>query len=94
MHELPPVVILRLRNMTALDATGLFALEEVAKQLLASKRTLILCGAREQPSELIHQAEFADVVGEENICDNVQEALRRAEEVYERLEAKFVLTKK
>ena len=93
LHKLPPVVILRLRNMTALDATGLFALEEVAKQLHASKRTLILCGAREQPSRLIHQAEFAEVVGEENICDNVQEALRRAEEVYEGLEAKFVATK-
>jgi SulP family sulfate permease len=88
LHTLPPVVILRLRNMTALDATGLFAIEEVARQLQASKRTLILCGAREQPSQLIHEAEFADVVGEENICDNVQEALRRAEEVYERLEAK------
>jgi hypothetical protein len=49
---------------------------------------------REQPSQLIHQAEFADVVGEENICDKVREALRRAEEVYERLEAKFVLAKK
>ena len=83
LHTLPPVVILRLRNMTALDATGLFAIEEVARQLHASKRTLILCGAREQPSQLIHGAEFADVVGEENICDNVQEALRRAEEVYE-----------
>jgi SulP family sulfate permease len=90
LHTLPPVVILRLRNMTALDATGLFAIEEVAKQLHASKRTLILCGAREQPSQLIHGAEFAEVVGEENICDNVQEALRRAEEVYERLEAKGV----
>jgi len=88
LHKLPPVVILRLRNMTALDATGLFALEEAAKALHASKRTLILCGAREQPSQLIHQAEFAEVIGEENICDNVQEALRRAEEVYERLEAK------
>jgi sulfate permease, SulP family len=88
IHRLPPVVILRLRNMTALDATGLFAIEEVAKQLHASKRTLILCGAREQPSQLIHQAEFAEVIGEENICENVQEALRRAEEVYERLEAK------
>ena len=31
LHELPPVVIIRLRNMTALDATGLFALEEVAR---------------------------------------------------------------
>ena len=29
IHELPPVVILRLRNMTALDATGMFALERV-----------------------------------------------------------------
>jgi sulfate permease, SulP family len=88
VHKLPPVVILRLRNMTALDATGLFAIEEVARQLHSSKRTLILCGAREQPSQLIHQAEFAEVIGEENICENVQEALRRAEEVYERLEAK------
>src|SRR5437764_1575624 len=88
MHELPPVVILRLRNMTALDATGLFALEEVARHLHATKRTLILCGAREQPARLIHQAEFEDVVGAENICENVQEALRRAEEVFERLEAK------
>src|SRR5216683_333584 len=94
LHKLPPVVILRLRNMTALDATGLFALEEIAKQLHASKRTLILCGAREQPSQLIHQAEFAEVVGPENICDNVQEALSRAEDVYERLEAKFVVAKK
>ena len=88
LHKLPPVVILRLRNMTALDATGLFALEEVAKQLHAGKRTLILCGAREQPAKLIHQAEFEEVVGAENICDNVQEALSRAEEVYEGLEAK------
>lgn len=88
LHQLPPVVILRLRNMTALDATGLFALEEVAKQLHLTKRTLILCGAREQPSRLIHQAEFENVVGAENICENVQEALRRAEEVYEKLETK------
>jgi MFS superfamily sulfate permease-like transporter len=93
LHQLPPVVILRLRNMTALDATGLFALEEVARNLHASKRTLILCGAREQPAQLIHQGEFSEVVGSENICDNVQEALRRAEEVYERLEAKFVASK-
>jgi len=88
MHKLPPVVILRLRNMTALDATGLFAIEEVAKQLHASERTLILCGAREQPAQLMRQAEFEEVVGKENICDNVQQALGRAEEVYEGLEAK------
>jgi sulfate permease, SulP family len=93
LHKLPPVVILRLRNMTALDATGLYALEEVAKQLHATRRTLILCGAREQPSQLIHQAEFEDVIGADNICENVQEALSRAEEVYERLQAKAAVAR-
>jgi sulfate permease, SulP family len=71
----------------------LFAIEEVAKQLHASKRTLILCGAREQPAQLMHQAEFAEVIGQKNICENVQAALRRAEEVYEGLEQKFVSAK-
>jgi sulfate permease, SulP family len=88
MQQLPPIVIVRLRNMTAIDATGLFALEEVAKQLHATKRTLILCGARQQPAQLIHLAEFEEVVGRENICANVQEALRRAEAVFEKIEAK------
>jgi len=83
IHTLPPVVILRLRNMTALDATGLFAIEEAAKTLKASGRTLILCGAREQPEKLIHDAEFEEVVGKDNICDNVQEAVARAQRVYE-----------
>jgi SulP family sulfate permease len=86
VHTLPPVVIIRLRNMTALDATGLFALEEVARTLKTSGRDLILCGAREQPSQLLRQTEFEDLVGRENICENVQEALRRAEEVFERLQ--------
>ena len=87
-HELPPIVIIRLRNMTAIDATGLFALEEVAQQLHATGRTLILCGAREQPAQLMHQAEFEDVVGRDNICANVQDALRRAEAVFEKIEAR------
>lgn len=86
IQELPKIVIIRLRNMTAIDATGLYALEDVARQLHSTGRTLILCGAREQPSELMHQAEFEEVVGKENICDNVQEALDRAEEVFERIE--------
>ncbi len=85
LHKLPPVVILRLRNMTALDATGLFALEEAARILKKSGRALILCGAREQPLKLIRQTEFEELVGPENICDNVQDALNRAEEAFERL---------
>jgi sulfate permease, SulP family len=88
MHKLPPVVILRLRNMTALDATGLFAIEEVGRALHATGRTLILCGARQQPAELLHEAEVQDLIGKDNICENVQQAVRRAQDVFEKLGAK------
>ncbi len=83
LSELPPIVVLRLRNMTAIDATGLAALEEVADVLHASGRELILCGARPQPAQLMHQARFEEHVGPENICPNVQAALDRAVKVYE-----------
>jgi SulP family sulfate permease len=82
LDRLPPIVILRLRNMTAIDATGLAALEELADKLHATGRTVILCGARAQPSKLMRDAEFEQHVGKENICPNVQAALTRAAEVY------------
>jgi len=62
-EELTPVVILRLRNMTAIDATGLLALEDLADRLHRSGRILILCGARPQPAKLMRQAEFERHVG-------------------------------
>jgi len=80
--ELTPVVILRLRNMTAIDATGLLGFEEAAEKLHAAGRTLILCGARPQPAKLMRQAEFEQRVGVENICPNVSAALVRAETLY------------
>ncbi len=45
LDDLPPILILRLRNMTAIDATGLQALEDLAEKCRAAERTLILCGA-------------------------------------------------
>ena len=78
-----PVVILRLRNMTAIDATGIHAIETFAKRLHESGRTLILCGAMEQPSKLLSGTRFLDRLGRENIMPNVQAALDRAKEVYE-----------
>jgi len=76
-----PVVILRIRNMTALDATGLYALEKLADRLKKSGRTLLLCGAREQPERLLEQAEFLEHVGAENILPHVAAALERAQQI-------------
>jgi SulP family sulfate permease len=75
---LAPIVIMRLRNMTAIDATGLRALEDLADGLHRTSRTLILCGAPRQPAGLMRQAEFHEHVGAENICPNIEAALQRA----------------
>jgi sulfate permease, SulP family len=77
-------VILRLRNMTAIDATGLHALERLSARLHKSGRALLMCGAREQPAQMLHRAEFVNHVGEENILPNVSSALERAREINER----------
>jgi SulP family sulfate permease len=82
LSELPPIIILRLRNMTAIDSTGLQALEKVADDIHRSGRDLILCGAREQPRQLMCKSEFHEHVGEENICENIAEALARAGSIY------------
>ena len=81
MDTLPSIVIVRLRNMTAIDATGLHALEDLAERLRASGRTLLLCGAREQPAALMRAAEFHEKVGPHNICVDIDAALRRAREL-------------
>jgi SulP family sulfate permease len=82
LGALPPIVILRLRNMTAIDATGLGAIRELADTLHASGRTLLLCGARPQPSDLMRQADFERHVGSQNICHSVTDALKRAADIY------------
>ncbi len=78
LPELPPVMILRLRNMTAIDATGLQSLEDLADRVHSSGRGLILCGAREQPARFMRQAEFEQHVGQGNVCPSIADALERA----------------
>jgi len=79
--ELPAIVILRLRYMPAIDATGLKAIQDLADQLHDSGRTLLICGAPSQPSKLMEQAEFHRHLGDENVLPNLAAALRRAQDV-------------
>ena len=77
-----PIVMLRLRNMTAIDSTGLHALVTFGTRLKRSRRTLLLCGARDQPAGFLKRADFVRQIGAANILPNVQEALDRAEEIH------------
>ncbi len=78
LESMPPVVILKLRDMTAMDATGLQAIEDLVERVQSSGRTLILCGARRQPTALMMRAGMPALVGEANFCPNITSALARA----------------
>jgi SulP family sulfate permease len=80
--KLPPIVILKLRHMTAIDATGLRAIEELAARLQSTGRALIVCGAQPQPAALMAAADFAAHVGAANICSDTSAALHRAREIH------------
>jgi SulP family sulfate permease len=79
--RLAPIVIVRLRNMTAIDATGLHALESLCDRLQRTGRRMILCGARHQPARMLQQSEFVRHVGPRNIVPHVEAALLRAQEI-------------
>src|SRR4029077_7105054 len=81
LSRLGDVVILRLRNMTALDATGIHALEQFSERVRKTGRLLLLCGARDQPSRLIARSDFLGHVGAENVLPHVRAALARASEI-------------
>jgi SulP family sulfate permease len=81
LNQLAEVVVLRLRNMTALDATGIHALERFYDRLQKVGKKLLLCGARNQPAQLISRSDFLQHVGAENVLPNVQAALIRAREL-------------
>lgn len=76
------VVILRLRNMTAIDATGLHALATLSRRLRESGRALVLCGMRAQPARLLQGTRFVEQLGEENLQPNIQAALERAQAIH------------
>jgi SulP family sulfate permease len=86
LPTLPPIVIVRLRHVPAMDASGLQAIEDFADQIHASGRTLLLCGAREQPAHLMERAQFHAHLGHDNILPNVQAALTRARAIARELD--------
>lgn len=81
VSSLPPVVMLRLRNMTVIDATGLHALSNLAESLHRSGRTLIVCGMRAQPAKMFERADFHATIGSENIQDSLEGAIARARSI-------------
>jgi SulP family sulfate permease len=83
MDRLPPIVILRLRYMTATDATGLQAITDLGEAVRASGRAFLVAGAQAQPAALMTRARIDRALGAENVCATFDLALERARLVYD-----------
>jgi SulP family sulfate permease len=81
LNQEPDVLILRMRKVLAMDATGLNALEDLCEQLRSRNKYLLLSGPHTQPLFMMDKAGFLDRLGRENVCADIDEALARARKI-------------
>jgi sulfate permease, SulP family len=77
LEKRPAALILETRNLLAIDATGLHALEDLVHQLSQQRTHFIISGIHKQPLFAMQQAGLLDRLGEDNICGTLDEALDR-----------------
>ncbi|MEK6675054.1 MAG: sulfate permease [Planctomycetota bacterium] len=77
----PKVFILRMRRVPAIDATGLHALKEFFHKCHHQGTTMLLAGVHAQPLFAFIKVGFDQLVGEENLLENIDQALDRAREI-------------
>jgi len=77
-HQEPKILILRMRKVLAMDATGLNALEDLHEKLTRRHRHLILSGPHTQPYLMMDRAGFLDALGRDNVCPHIDASLERA----------------
>ena len=79
LEKPPAVFVLRMRHVPAIDASGLNALASFAKRCHRHGTALVLSGVREQPGEAIRKMGLDELVGEANVCADIDAALARVE---------------
>jgi SulP family sulfate permease len=83
LKEKYDVLILRMRSVTALDATAMHFLEQFYEKCEKKGIVLVLSHVNEQPMHTMKKAGFDKMIGEENFCAHIDDALKRAEEIIE-----------
>ena len=75
------VLVLRMRSVPAIDATGIHSLETIVKTCQKNGSTLVLSHVNEQPMEVFRKSGMYGEIGEENFCENIDAALERATQI-------------
>ncbi len=80
-HGKKDILIVRMRSVPAIDATGIHSFESLVKLCKKDGKTLILSHVNEQPLNTLKKSGMLEEIGEENICENIDEALKRAKSI-------------
>jgi len=75
------VLIIRMRSVPAVDATGLLTIEKILEQCKKHDVQIIFSHVNEQPMRVLEKAGIVERIGRENFCDHIDAALARAEEL-------------
>ncbi|HEX2601671.1 MAG TPA: sulfate permease [Gemmatimonadaceae bacterium] len=76
----PQVLIIRLRDVPAIDSTGLHALHELARSCKHDRTLLLLADVHAQPMFALARSDILEEIGETNLFGNLDDALDRARE--------------
>ncbi len=82
------VLCIRMRNVPAIDATGVEALMRIVKRCDRHNVKVVFSHVNEQPMKAMTKAGFVDKIGRENFCDHIDTALLRAEAIENEIAAK------
>jgi SulP family sulfate permease len=77
----PRVLILRLRNVPAIDATGMHALMDVVRRSRADGTRILLAEIRSQPLVALERSGALEEIGEDNVFGSLDEAVGSSESV-------------
>lgn len=73
--------IVRMRKVSFIDSTGIHNLEIFIRSTQKEGRIVILSGVGEEVRATLEKAGTCDLVGRDNVCDRIDKAITRAEEV-------------
>ena len=81
MERRPRVMILRMRDVVVVDASGLRALEDLLSQTKRDGTVLLLSGVHAQPLVAIERSGLLGEIGEDNALPDLASALARARQL-------------
>ena len=81
LHQKPEILILRMRNVPFMDATGAYHLKQLVKHLKSQNIEILLSGVGEEVKEELEKSGFHELVGRANMLSDIQEALKKSREI-------------